>query len=178
MPELTEKLKGQIGIVTLAIGMVPMVLMMILAGYQLSDTELDASLTASLNSNQKGFQAQIMLNQILSTEETRENIRELPYASSRSDKEDEIESVVNTYMEGNVDEWDFHVYYPEADDFYVRTSQQAMGTDTRGKATLASPEGDVIFITLNIDGSVAQAYDPTSSYRSGNNHYYTYGGVP
>lgn len=176
MSELTDKLKGQIGIVTLAIGMVPMVLMMILAGYQLSDSELDASLTASLNSNQKGFQAQIMLNQILSTEDTRETIRELPYASSRSDKEDEIESVVNTYMEGNVDEWDFHIYYPETDDFWVRTSQQAMGTDTRGKATLASPEGDVIFITLNIDGSVAQAYTGTTTAR--NNHYNTYGSVP
>lgn len=168
--------KGQIGIVALAIGMVPMVLMMLLAGYQLSDSELDASLTASLNSNQKGFQAQIMLNQILASDNTRDKIRTLPYTSSRSSQEDEIESVVNEYLEGNMDEYDFHVYYPESDDFYVRTSQEAMGRSTRGKATIASPEGDMIFVTLNIDGTIAQPFN-SGTYAT-NNYHRTYGTVP
>ncbi len=181
MTDISDKIKnrfqGQIGIVTLAIGMVPMVLMMILAGYWLQDSQLDAGLNAKLNSNQKGFQAQIMLNQILDTNGTRSDIRQLPYADSRSDKLDEIEGVVESYLEGNypnqaVEEYDFHINYPESDDVEIKTEEVWLGSD-HARADVASPEGQAVYVTLNIDGEVAQAYSP-----GGNSYNPSYGRVP
>ncbi len=174
--KMSERLQGQIGIAALAVGMVPMILMMLLAGYWLQDSQLDAGLNAELNKNQKGFQAQIMLNQILESNLTRSEIRELPYADSRSDKEDEIRTVVRRYMPigGDNFEYDFHINYPDHDDYNVSSSQVWMGSD-HARANIASPEGDTVYVTLNIDGSVAQAYEPSGSTTPSTNRHPGYG---
>ena len=162
---------GQIGIVTLALGMVPMVLMMILAGYHLSDAELDASLTANLNSNVKGFQSQIMLNHLMDTyndgKYIRGYIRELPYSDSRESDIDHINQTLRDQLEGKVEKYELRIHYPDHSNVVLENGYTS--TNDKAWTSVASPSsgGDATVI-LEIDGWVAQTYiDEPSDDSSG-----------
>lgn len=156
-----KEFAGQIGIVALALGMVPMILLMLLAGQQLSGSELQASLTAKLDSDQKGFQAQVMLYQILESNSTRSHITEYPYADdgdfdlTQSEKRQKIEDAVKNVLDGKVEEYDFKIRYPDDENINVSNAQVIMGVEDRADFTLPSPDG-TIFVDLNIDGEVSR----------------------
>lgn len=170
-----RKYSGQIGIAALAIGMVPMVLIMLLAGQQLNGAELEASLTAKLDSDQKGFQAQVILYQILESNSTRRHIIEYPYADNddfdlnQSEKRDKIEETVNEVLEGKVEEYDFKIRYPNHENLNISNSQVIMGVQDRGSFTLPSPEG-TIFVDLNIEGTVSRPLTEQERREKSNNN--------
>lgn len=169
-----ENYSGQIGIVALAIGMVPMILIMLLAGYQLNGADLEASLNAKLDSDQKGFQAQVILYQIIESNSTREHIIEYPYAHNggfdlnQSEKREKIEETVNELLEGKVEEYDFKIRYPNHENLNMSNSQVIMGAQDRGTFTLPSPDG-TIFVDLNIDGTVSRPLTQSERRQQSNN---------
>lgn len=165
------RFKGQIGIVALAIGMVPMVLMMLLAGYQLSDAGLDSSLTAKLDSDQSAFQAEVILYQIMEANSTRYNIRTAPYQDEDTEEErkDEVRATAEEVLK-EVEEYDFEVHYPNGDTIEVDEGSAKLYDNKRAYTYVASPEGDPITVQLEIEGTVAQVYHDYQTTRSTNNH--------
>lgn len=172
---------GQIGIVTLAIGMVPMILMMLLAGWQLSDNELDATLQGTINKNQKGLQSVVGLYHIARFSDVRESLREMSFTDKPSwnnfddASEDDYEEFFNEYETLNqsvetvvnldasqyddtpsVEKYDLHVYYPDSENFYSRNEEVWLGK--AGRWYIASPKSDHIALRFNIGGNVAQTY--------------------
>jgi len=196
---LSKEQVGQIGIVTLALGIVPMVLMMILAGWQLSDAELDSSLRGTINSNQKGLQSTVALYHVVRSATVRESLREITHEEKPSgglgdftssdpgdyedffdnwgDFEDRVESVVNLDdseydTTASVDKYDVHVYYPDGPNFAERNEDTWQ--NTAGRWSVASPKSDHILLRFNLGGSVAQSYSGSTGAGTGG----TYGRAP